>query len=162
MNFQKQGTPLQFLLRFLILFLPLYALIELTTIYLSNNFLTQTITQIQNTILNLIQINSTYSNNTLHAAGATFEIIPDCTGLMLIAMLAALLYATRSVTNEHKIKTLLWATPLLLIFNLLRLTTTIYIFANFGQTTFETAHLLLWIIDSLLVIAIWLLAINKN
>lgn len=153
---------MQFLTRFLILFLPLYALIELTTIYFSNNFLTQLIATIQTTLLKTIGITVTQSNNLLRAAGTTFEIIPDCTGLMLIAMLASLLYATRSVTNETKIKTLTLGAAALLVFNLLRLTLTIYIFVNFGQTAFELIHLALWIIDSLLVLTIWLLAINKN
>ena len=162
LNLKQQGTPLQFLSRFLIVFLPLYALIELTTIYFSNNFFTQLIAAIQSQILKVIGISTIHSGNILRAAGATFEIIPDCTGLMLIAMLVGLLYATRSVTNKHKLNILLLGGAVLLIFNLLRLTLTIYTFVNFGQNTFELTHFALWIIDSLLVITIWLLAINKN
>lgn len=162
LNLKQQGTPLQFLTRFLIVFLPLYAIIELTTIYFSNNILTQTIASIQSALLNSIGIFANNSGNIIRTVGATFEVIPDCSGLMLIAMLAGLLYATRSVTNKHKLNILLLGGAVLLIFNLLRLTLTIYTFVNFGQNTFELTHFALWIIDSLLVITIWLLAINKN
>ena len=161
-NFEKQGTPLEFLLRFLILFTPLYALIELTTIYYSNNTLTQLITQLQHFLLQYIGITTTTTNNLLFLNQTTFEIIPDCTGLMLIAMLASLLYATRSVKIEHKIKTLLFGGAALLIFNQIRLLTTLILFFLHGQNTFELVHFALWIIDSLLVLGIWLLAINKN
>lgn len=160
--FSKQGTPLQFLSRFLLVFLPLYALIELSTIYYSNNFLTQIIATTQSQILNAIGINVIQIGNILTTKNATFEIIPDCTGFMLIAMLAALLYATRSVTNEYKLNVLLLGGAALLIFNLIRLATTIYIFVNFGQTVFEITHLLLWIIDSLIVLAIWYYSISDN
>ncbi len=92
---------------------------------------------------------------TLLSNGAQgFEIIVECTGLVLVILLVALLYSTDVKPHRRKRALLLYA-PALLGFNIVRLYATIWTGLTFGFPAMDLVHPALWIIDSLLVLFLW-------
>ena len=89
----------------------------------------------------------------VHANGSQFEIVNECSSLVMIALLAALLFAGGKKSDW---KALAIGVPLLFAFNLLRLFATIAIGASFGDGALDPVHYLLWIVDAGLVLAVWL------
>ncbi|MCX6767450.1 MAG: exosortase/archaeosortase family protein [Candidatus Micrarchaeota archaeon] len=92
--------------------------------------------------------------STVLAAGREFEIVADCTGLVMIIMLAALLWST-PVRRERRWLFLAAGAPFLFVFNLLRLFFTLWVGAALGGLAGEAVHVALWFVDAAVVIALW-------
>lgn len=93
------------------------------------------------------------------AGSWAFKIVLECTGLVLVALLFSLLYASK--LPARKIATrLLLCLPFLLAFNLARLFATLYVAILYGNAAFEAIHLLLWLADSFVVLALWALVVG--
>lgn len=99
------------------------------------------------------------AGSTILLAGMPYEIIADCTGLVMISMLAALLVAQRGETDKKLAAFALFA-PVLFGFNLLRLWATISIGAANGPEAMEAAHLGFWMVDAGAVLLAWLVALK--
>lgn len=91
-----------------------------------------------------------------------FEIIVDCSGLVMIIMFLALYYATPNFAkNKNKPPRSPWIyLPLLFAFNLARLLATLVVGVRLGGSAMEATHFALWVVDSLVVLACWAHAKN--
>ena len=138
-----------FLAKFLIAFAVLY----LIAIILPLAPLLEWIAGTQANWLHSAGIDAFAEGSVVHANGSQFEIVNECSSLVMIALLAALLFAGGKKSDW---KALAIGVPLLFAFNLLRLFATIAIGASFGDGALDAVHYLLWIVDAGLVLAVWL------
>jgi exosortase/archaeosortase family protein len=92
--------------------------------------------------------------DTLFHGAQAFQIVMECTGLVLVALLVALLYST-NVKKQRKHRALLIYTPFLLVFNVARLYATLWTGITIGIPAMDIVHPALWIVDSLLVLFLW-------
>jgi len=90
----------------------------------------------------------------LFVEGVPFEIVADCTGLMMVFLLLALLWATPVDENRRLRAFLVW-TPFLLGLNLLRMFITLFVGVSAPQLM-DAAHVALWFVDSGAVVLIWM------
>lgn len=86
----------------------------------------------------------------------SLEIIAECTAILPIVLFLAAVVATPS-SKKTKLWALTWGVPAVLLFNLIRLVSLIYLGALM-PTAFETVHLLVWQpLTILFALALWLL-----
>ncbi len=142
-----------FLTRFPFYFLVPYALLLLV----KPAFLTNAIASLEALLLNAAGFNATAAGSTLFANNAVFQIIPDCSGLVMIFLFLALFYATPRASFVRKRGTTAIAAYAvgLFIFNLLRLFVTLSIGAAYGEGALNAAHAALWFVDAGVVLAAW-------
>jgi exosortase/archaeosortase family protein len=89
---------------------------------------------------------------TLLVGRAAFEIVMECSGLLMMALFFSLLYATKIRIPRAR---LLGYFAFFFIFNLFRLAFTLAVGANYGQNALNIAHPALWFVDSAVVFACW-------
>jgi exosortase/archaeosortase family protein len=89
----------------------------------------------------------------VHAGGIAFEIVNECSSLVMIALLASLLIAGGAKSDW---KALAIGIPVLFAFNLLRLFATMWVGATYGEAALDTIHYLLWLVDSAFVLGLWI------
>lgn len=99
-------------------------------------------------------------DNHILSDSISFTIVPDCSGFVMISMFFALVMSSNSKITK-KITSIIIISPFLFLFNLLRLFLTLYIGLSFGKFAFEITHILLWFIDSGVVILFWLFSLKK-
>ncbi|OIO24609.1 hypothetical protein AUJ14_05750 [Candidatus Micrarchaeota archaeon CG1_02_55_22] len=87
----------------------------------------------------------------LHAGGASFEIVAECSGLIMVAMLVALFFAS----GCRRWGWLAGGIVFLLLFNVARLWLTLYAGAAWGQSALGVVHPVLWFVDAGIVLAWW-------
>ena len=146
------SSALVFLLKFFTLFAALFTALYFTPLF----FLTNFIAFIESSLLNSAGFQVTQIGSLVVSSVIVFQIVNECTGLVMLSMLAALLYATPSISRNEKIRGFaLFALPLLL-FNLARLFATMIVGISFGQTFLDGVHLLLWLVDALAVFLVWM------
>ena len=87
----------------------------------------------------------------LHAGGASFEIVAECSGLVMAAMLIALFFAS----GCRRWGWLAGGVAFLLLFNVARLWFTLYAGAVWGQGALDVVHPVLWFVDAGIVLALW-------
>ena len=116
------------------------------------DFLNIIVAQLQETILSQAGFSVVRDATSLTVGKAAFEIIVDCTGLVMMIMFVSLLYSTETRVSIPKI---LGYFAFFFIFNLFRLAFTIAIGANYGGNAIDIAHPVLWFVDSGVVFAAW-------
>lgn len=151
MRLKKQEKT--FLLRFALLFFLPFIAVHALDLDVINSAVAAT----ESTMLNAIGYQTTLDGTGLAVEGKEFKIVTDCSGVVLVILLFALLYATLLKEKKRR-KTLLWATPFLLCFNLLRLLLTLAAGAVLGQLALDIIHPLMWFVDSGVVLFIWMRA----
>lgn len=137
----------EFLVRFFPVMAVLYALILLIPL----PWLYSGIASLEAGFLNGAGIYSVSDGALIHTGAASFEIVAECSGLVMVAMLIALFYASKT----RKWNWLIGGIVFLLLFNLLRLFATLYAGAAFGQGALDVVHPALWFVDAGLVLAVW-------
>lgn len=149
---KQRRSPLFFLLKFFALFAVLF-----TALYFAPlSFLTSFIASIESIFLNFFGLPVMQVGSLIVFNDFVFQIVNECTGLVMLSMLAALLYATPTMSSKDKYFGLgLFAVPLLL-FNLLRLFLTLFVGLSFGQSALDATHFILWIVDALVVFLVWM------
>lgn len=147
----------EFLVKFAVIFIPLYLLVQNAPL----QPLTDTIASIETILLNSTGLPTIQTASFLAINSDTYHIVNDCSGLVLISMLLALLYST-DLPEQTRRKTLLWGAPFLFLFNLVRLYGTLATGALYGHQTMETAHVALWFVDSAIVLGIWYLVFSRK
>jgi len=115
-------------------------------------WLTSPVAGAEGFLLNALGLPSSMNDSIITLAGKEYEIIPDCTGLVMIIMLFALLWST-PVKQERKWFFMAFGAPFLLAFNLLRLALTIWMDAVLGVG--EGAHVVFWLVDAGAVVGMW-------
>jgi len=140
-----------FLAKFLVFFFLPFAALH----FVDASVLTVAVAHAEKILLSLLGYSATAIGDDLFVDGAHFKIVVDCTGLVLVLLLAALLFAT-PLKNEKRLQALALFTPFLLAFNLLRLLLTLTVGAVLGQPALEATHMLMWFVDSAVVFFIWM------
>jgi len=145
----KKPSPAEFVLKFALLFGVPYALIHVIDI----GFVTNAVASAEALMFRLGGFSVAQSASLLFVEGVPFEIVADCTGLMMVFLLLALLWAT-PVERSRARAFLVWA-PFLLLFNLLRMFITLFVGFS-APSLMGAAHVALWFVDSGAVILIWM------
>ncbi|HII39105.1 TPA: archaeosortase/exosortase family protein [Candidatus Micrarchaeota archaeon] len=139
-----------FLARFIPLFFLPFALIHLIDL----TAVAQAVATAEQTLLNSLGYQTALQGTLLSVDGTAFKIAADCTGLVSIIMLSALLWST-PLKEEKRLRTLAIFAPFLLAFNILRLLLTLTTGTVFGPIALEIIHALLWFVDAGVVLFIW-------
>ena len=139
-----------FLIKFFALFLIPYALIHIIDL----GWLTSAIASTESWLFNAAGIPSSVVGSEIIAAGTSYTIIADCTGLVMVAMLFALLWAT-PLKDKRRWLFLAIGVPFLLLFNLARLFVTLWAGVALGPVALEAVHLCFWFVDAAAAVAVW-------
>ncbi|HEV8289531.1 MAG TPA: archaeosortase/exosortase family protein [Candidatus Norongarragalinales archaeon] len=110
--------------------------------------------------LTALGITNNVEASTIQLPNASFEIVKECTGLAMLGLFAALLYATPHVPRKKRAKSFLEFAPFILSFNFARLLLTISSGQVFGETGMQALHLALWIVDAFAVLSLWAFCTN--
>ncbi len=142
-----------FLTRFPFYFLVPYALL----LALKPAFLTNAIASLEALLLNAAGFAAAASGSMLFVNNSVFEIIPDCSGLVMVFLFLALFYATprASFTRKRGIGAVAAYVVGLFTFNLVRLFVTLAIGVTWGEGALNAAHAALWFVDAGVVLAAW-------
>lgn len=152
---QLTNTEKLFLVNFFGVFGVLFAFFH----YLSMDWLLNLIASVEAGILFNAGIHATVQGATIFTSKATFQIVAECSGLVMSSMLVALVFTTNV---PKKFQNLLVFVPLLMGFNLIRLAVTLYFGATFGQGVLDVVHYALWFVDTGLVFWIWIMSVSKK
>ena len=146
----KKPSPVEFVLKFALLFGIPYLLIHVINIGLVTN----AVASAEALMFRAGGFSVSQNASLLFVNGFPFEIVADCTGLMMVFLLLALLWST-PVDAHRRLRALIVWTPFLLCFNLLRMFITLFVGFSAPQTM-DVAHVALWFVDSGAVVLIWL------
>lgn len=150
-----------FLLRFFLSFFASYALLHLLDYFKVFEPLKLFVAAAQAALFRSIGVSAVLQGAMLSHGGLAFAIVLECTGLVLVALLFSLLFASR-VPAKKLLRALLLFSPFLLAFNVLRVFATLYSGVAFGIGVMDSVHVFLWLVDSLLVLWIWTVAIGLS
>lgn len=140
----------RFLASFLILFFVPFALIH----FLPLGFTGEAVAGVEESMLSTLGYGVERSGSLLRIGGVSyFDIVADCSGLVMVILFFALLYSTPC--DCDRLRALLVYSPVLLAFNLFRLLLTLLAHYHYGAAAFEFAHVALWFVDSAVVLACW-------
>ena len=142
-----------FLAKFAAFFSVPYALLHVLDLRL----LTQPIASFESAFFNAAGVPSSAAASIIFAAGREFEIIPDCTGLVMVILLFALLWST-PIEEKRRRPFFAAGSIFLLAFNLARLFFTLWAGVAWGNAALEAVHVALWFVDSAVVLAVWAVA----
>ncbi|MEW5955285.1 MAG: archaeosortase/exosortase family protein [Candidatus Micrarchaeota archaeon] len=140
-----------FLAKFLVLFFVPFTALH----FVDASLLNAAVASSEHAALSFLGYDAAASGSDLFVDGTHFRIVVDCTGLVLVLLLFALLFAT-PLKNAVRLRALAVFAPFLLFFNLLRLLLTLSVGAVLGQAALEAVHVLLWFVDSAVVFFIWM------
>ena len=149
-------------LKFLAKFLPLYFIpFFLISRVLPLAFLNNLTASIESFLLTTAGVANQLNAPLIFTQALNYEIVAECTGLSMVILLFALLYSTE-ITDKKKLKTLFVFTPILLLFNLLRLFTLLWLGAKLGQQGLDYAHPAFWFVDAGIVFFVWHATIQER
>lgn len=137
-----------FALRFAVLFGLPYFLLHVVPL----TFLLDGIAAVESALLGFIGISSTRFGAYLSSNSAWFEIVPDCSGLVMVILLGALLWST-PVRNPWRFFKVF--APLLFFWNFVRLFAVLYAGGVLGQAVQDALHIGLWMVDAGIVLGMW-------
>ncbi|MBI3587734.1 exosortase/archaeosortase family protein [Candidatus Micrarchaeota archaeon] len=140
---------------FLLKFLAAFAFLFLVVLAFPMRPLLTLIAQLVTAILNAAGTGALSQGTVIYSHGLFFEIVNECSSLVMISLLAALLYATEGMRLHIKARSLAIGAAVLFLFNLARLSATIEAGVNYGNSALDAIHFLLWIVDAVVVIALW-------
>ncbi|MBI5226750.1 hypothetical protein HY994_05990 [Candidatus Micrarchaeota archaeon] len=146
-----------FALRFAFFFGIPYALLHVLPL---GGFL-DVIAFIESVGLHALGVASVVFGSFLSANSAWFQIVSDCSGLVMVSLLFGLLWSTPVAKTVRERFFLRWA-PLLLVYNLVRLLVVLYVGGTLGMRAMDAVHLGLWLVDAALVLGIWWKAFSEG
>lgn len=107
------------------------------------------------------RIGSMIIASTANGGGGAFDLIVDCSGVIMIIMFLALYYSTEIPSKRGRKPRSPWVyLPLLFVFNLFRLLVTLVVGVSMGSGALQATHFALWWVDSGVVLAAWAHAKN--
>ncbi len=150
------GKEVAFLKKFFLSFAALFAVVLAAPLQPLLEF----IAGAQSQFLNFFGVAAVSIGANVFAGQMAFEIVNECSSLLMLSLLVALLYANEGRKKINFAHAIAFAFPLLFAFNLLRLALTIAAGAVYGRAVLEAVHFSLWIVDALVVLALWLKLAN--
>ncbi len=151
---KRLWQTLLFLLKILMLAVPLYLIIELN---IPLNPLQEAVSRNLTLLLNLFGFNVIRDGFSLSVNGFIFYVSEDCTGWKSMLFLTALMIAFPDVETKKRIIGLVVGLPLVWIGNIGRIIILIFIDKYYGIETMMVAHDYFWQLGLIsLVLMIWL------
>ncbi len=144
-----------FALRFAVFFGVPYALLHLLPL----TPLLEVLAELESALLQWAGVESVRFGAVLSSNVAWFEIVPDCSGLVMVILLGALLWSTPVRQPERFFVVF---APALFAFNVVRLFAVLYVGGVFGQGPLDAVHLGLWMVDAGIVLALWWTAFSRG
>ncbi len=175
MNLTEQQT--HFLTHFPLYFIPPYIAIHL----LNLSWLTDAIAFIESSLLASAGVENSLYGSFIDVGNILFEIVVDCSGLVMITLFLALVYSAKpfgksskdgklgkdgkldkgsKVSKQVQVKqktsyAFLAFVPAIFLFNLIRLFFTLWTGVAFGPQVLSIVHFALWFIDAGFVFLLW-------
>ena len=146
--------------RFLAVFLASFFALFFLLISIDLSGLTDAITSLEAGLLHALGIPVTVSGSFMVFGNGVVRVIAECTGLVMVILLFSLLIAT-PMPSRRRFKAFVLFAPLLLLFNLIRLAVTLVAFFRFASS-FEAVHVVLWVVDSAVVLGVWYYTYTSN
>ena len=111
--------------------------------------------------LRLLGSPSSASGTSVRSQLFSLEIVFECTAILPIVLFVAAVAATPS-QKKSKFVALAWGLPAIIIFNLVRLVSLVYI-GHLAPQAFDMVHLLVWQpLTILFSLALWLLWVERR
>lgn len=160
---QKLWNVLYFLVRFLILAIPLHLIIWSSYDFSLLKNITSSLLELMLKILNVSYIRDgllfTISTKT---GMLIIEIIRDCVGWKSMLAFASLIVAVPKIKLRKRLYGILIGVPIIFVMNAFRLATTFYISSIFGVEVFDFVHKFLWQVGLIvLILAMWVFWLKK-
>ena len=147
-EFQKKA------ILFLIKFFVIYAVLQFLILALPIGFIENGIAGIEASAIgaraegNIIEFDNTTTTN-------SFQIVPNCTGLVGISVLAAIIFALRKPKLKKKLALLCIGALILFPLNLLRVYFVILVSIIYNPEIGELLHMTTWFISAGAILVIW-------
>lgn len=156
-NQRKLWDVFIFLLRFLILAIPLHVLLWINFDAYTLQVITARSVSFLLSLAGVVHVvSSTFIKIQTGITLWTIEIIKDCVGWKSFMAVTGLIFAVRKVSLDKRIVGVMIAAPIIYIGNSFRIFSSIYLSLLFGVEWFEFIHGVLWQWGLIaLVIAIW-------
>ncbi len=137
-----------FLFYFIVVFSLIFAVLKI----LEPRSINLLVAQLQESILSTAGYPVLRNGTSLLVGNTAFEIVVDCSGLVMMAMFFALLYSTKTRIPHLR---MLGYFAFFFFFNLFRIAFTIAVGADYGNAAINVVHPVLWFVDSGIVFACW-------
>jgi len=99
--------------------------------------------------------------NSLIIQDYKFNIISACVAGFAYFLLWILMLSTKDIRLLDRTKVFLFGALLLYIFNIIRISSLIFISINFGMNLFEQIHMFLWnLLSGIVVAIIWIISVK--
>ncbi len=135
---------------FLLKFFAIYAVLQLLILNAPIESLKEWIAFIEAQGLGLESV-----GNRVLFQGHGFEIVANCTGLMGISVLAAIVFALRKPDLKRKAVLFAFGAMVLFPLNLVRVYFVIWAALSFGIQFSEAIHVLTWFLSAGLILGLW-------
>ena len=96
-----------------------------------------------------------YAQNLIFVPGGTFAIVSSCTGLVSIAVLAAIVFSLKKPELWQKAAIFIVGASLLFALNYVRLFLVIWAGKEYGLLAGEIVHIISWFTTAAFVIGLW-------
>jgi len=147
-GFRLSAKEKHFLFYFTLIFLSIFGLLKITEPQPVNLL----VAQLQERLLSSAGYSIVRDGAILLLNGSAFQIVIDCSGLVMMTLFFALLYSTKT---KIPLPRLLAYFAFFFLFNLLRLAFTIGVAADYGEGALGIVHPVLWFVDAGVVFACW-------
>lgn len=94
-------------------------------------------------ILNALRLSPVVSDAQIHVAGVSIAIVPDCTPIFPMVLLAGAI-GVFPIPARRKVLALATALPLLWVYNVARIIVLLFALVHFSRATFDLLHIFLW------------------
>jgi exosortase/archaeosortase family protein len=141
---------------FLVKFFAIFFVLQAIILFLSLNFLEQSLASFEAGLLGL-QVNG----NTVFVNGNSFSVDANCTGLLSVAILAAIVFSLRKPKLEKKFLVFFVSGALLLLLNVPRLFFVLWAAKEYGVSVAEAVHELSWFSTGIFILFFWFFATRK-
>ncbi len=112
---------------------------------------------VESAALAFFGISSSVFGNVLSSNALWFEIVPSCSGLVMVLLLFGLLFST---PVRQPLRFLVVFAPALFVFNLFRLFAVLAVGGLYGPDAVGAVHVYLWFVDAGLVLFLWFVAFS--
>ncbi|MBI4360544.1 exosortase/archaeosortase family protein [Candidatus Micrarchaeota archaeon] len=123
------------------------------------SLLLEGIARVQSFALNAAGFSSLQNGVFVSSNAAWFQIVPSCSGLVMVILLFALLYAT---PVKKPMRFFAVFAPALFSFNFLRLFSVMAVGGTYGLEAMNAVHAGLWFVDAALVLWLWFVAFSVS
>ena len=141
-----------FLAKFFALFLILQAIVLVVDLTWMQNAIAAGVSSLDGTA---------YSGKFVNVKDGAFEITPSCTGLVIAAILAAVIFSMKKPDMKKKAALFLTGTAILLVLNYFRVLLVVIVGRDFGIGAAEILHVISWFVMSAGIILIWYVFTKK-